>query len=111
MTVHGLFEVTAGSHTFYFLLNQIYGDWIVFNVQLTVLFIPTAYGTVEPIAAADGDPDQSEPRSGRITSTDLAAERAESGAANLARMEREMADMRSRLERLEAELAAEREGR
>jgi hypothetical protein len=112
VTVHGLFELSApGTRTFHFVANSITGYWDIYNVQLTVVYFPTAYGFVDPTAMYNGSPDAVTPQKGGMTEADLAAERVESEAANRARMEREVAEMRARLDRLEAELAAEREGR
>ena len=48
ISVHGLFSVNAGPTTVYFLGQMISGDIRVCDMQLTVVFFPTAYGPVEP---------------------------------------------------------------
>jgi hypothetical protein len=113
VSVHGLFEVTtAGSHTFYLIASEVAGNISVGDIQLTTVYFPTAYGTVTPtVVTAGASDDASAPRTGGLTPSELAAERAGSEAANNARIERELAAMRERLGRLETELAAEREGR
>jgi len=111
VTVHGLFQVGSGSHTFYFLARESSGDHTVNDRQLTLVYLPTAYGTVTPtFAAGPSVPDDQVPRRGALTQAELAVERAESKAFNDARVARELDDMRTRIERLEAELAAERAG-
>ncbi|UCF05527.1 MAG: hypothetical protein JSV33_00380 [bacterium] len=100
VTVHGLFEVAAaGSYTYYFLGREGAGSLEADQIQFTLLFIPTAYGTIEPTAMAmsGGSP---VPRA-RGASADNAAERTESIAFNEARIEREIAEMRARLAELE----------
>lgn len=47
VTAHGLFEVSNGSNTFYLLGEKWSGDFAAGEIQLTCLFIPTAYGTIE----------------------------------------------------------------
>ena len=112
VTVQALFEVsTSGTHTFYFAADKHLGIWSVGQSNLTVVYLPTAYGTVNSAIASDGTPNAAAPKSGGMTAADLATERVDSEAANRARIEREMNEMRERLERLEEELAAEREGR
>ena len=111
-TVHGLFEVTAGAHTFYLVGREYSGAWTANDVQFSLMFFPTMYGTVEPtLVAGDAPDDASAPQRGALTASEIASERAQSEADNSARIERELSEMRERLERLEAELAAERAGR
>jgi hypothetical protein len=110
VTVHGVFEVpSAGSYTYYFISQEFEGIWRMTEGNLSLVFFPTAYGTVRPAAVADGISDS--PRTGGLTAAEIAAERLESEAANRARVDRELAEMREQLRRLEMELAAERDGR
>jgi hypothetical protein len=103
VSCNGLFEVAAaGTHTFYLLGQEISGTFSCYDVQLTLVFIPTAYGDINPTAAGvhafertDGAP---------ITDDDIARERAEAAALHAARMERELEDIRARLADLEREL-------
>ncbi len=108
ITVHGLFEVTAGTSSYYFLANKASeeeGSVYCLDIQLTLLYIPTRYGTVEPTLAGGRDvPDADAPEK-IVTASDISSERLASIEANNARMERELADMRARLETLQAELA------
>ena len=58
ISVQGLFDVnTAGSYTYYFLGKS--GDYhdviTVYNVQLTLIYFPRAYGTVSPLVYGPGD--------------------------------------------------------
>lgn len=69
MTVHGLFQVSAGSHTFYLRGVEYNGSWSVSSTQLSLAFFPTAYGTVDtnveaaaPGGAGSGGPDGAAPR-------------------------------------------------
>jgi hypothetical protein len=55
-TVQGVFPVTAGSTTFYLIGREDNGTGVADNALLTVLYFPTAYGTVTapPLAAGAG---------------------------------------------------------
>jgi len=46
VTVHGLFAVTPGTHRAYATAHISNGSYQVSDVQLTLLYIPTAYGTI-----------------------------------------------------------------
>ncbi len=109
-TVHSVFDVpSAGSYTYY--LN-VQGDIDLVSldasdIALTLIYIPTAYGTVVPVSSdlPRGVSDEDVPaRSGR-TMQEIEAERRESIAANDARIAEELAALRARVERLEREAA------
>jgi hypothetical protein len=54
LTVSGLFPVSAGAQTFY-LLGQSFGSGTTQQVekaQLTLMYIPSAYGTIQATAAS-----------------------------------------------------------
>ena len=55
VTVHGLFRVDEGDNTFYMGGYRREGAWIseALDVQLTLLYFPTAYGVVDPTLADD----------------------------------------------------------
>jgi len=46
-TAQGLFQVNAGSNTFHMNAQELYGEVWVGSRQLTVMFFPTAYGSVD----------------------------------------------------------------
>jgi len=54
VTVHGLFSTPGGPDTFYFLGDETWGDFIMSHLQLTLIYFPTAHGTVVSTAAASG---------------------------------------------------------
>ncbi|MFH1501884.1 MAG: hypothetical protein ABIG03_02425 [Candidatus Eisenbacteria bacterium] len=109
VTVHGLFETPGGSDVFYFLADLVIGDWTVSDRKLSLIYIPTAYGTVTPtMLAPAGDPETDVPEAGRpLTEADLAFEHSESIAANQARIDAELAAMRTEMAELKAELRAQ----
>ena len=47
VSVSGLFEVSNGNRTFYFLAQEEFGQWAVESRQLTVMYFPSSYGTVD----------------------------------------------------------------
>ena len=114
---HGLFAVSAGSHTFYLVgekTNSSSANAEAFDVQFTLAYFSTAYGTVVStnFNAADGDGDRAV-RSDRETAQvmrsgmsteEIAAEQAQSVADNQARLERELAELRARFDALQIEL-------
>jgi hypothetical protein len=113
VSAHGLFAATAGSHTFYFVMDKLTssGSYTVQDTQLTLVFLPTAYGTVTPSLAQPltlaGLDDESLDRP-EWSPAEAAAEQAESVAFNQARVERELADMKARIAELERTLAEQR---
>lgn len=53
ISVHGLFQVAAGTHTFFLLGDEAFGNLSVDDLSLSLLFVPSSYGTVTP-TLADG---------------------------------------------------------
>ena len=113
VTPHGLFSVSAGAHTFFFLgqkTNSTAADAQAFDVQFTLAYFATAYGTVTTAAAspavsvAGSGGDEAAPLRAAMNLADIQAERAESIAANQARLQRELTEMRVKFEALQKEL-------
>jgi hypothetical protein len=106
VSAHAIFTVSAGSNTFYFVGREIGGSSSAYDTQLSVIFIPTEYGTIEtPSAlAAQNAPDETAAVRGPLTQSDIATERAEARAANEARLQRELEEIRQRLEDIESEM-------
>jgi len=101
ITCHGLFqESVSGMHTYYLLGRLNTGDIDIYDVQLTCIYIPTAYGTVDPTLAGGTGTDADATVRPVLSASDVAAERAASEEANLARIERELAELRGQLEAL-----------
>ncbi len=104
VTVQCLFPAGAGSQTYYFLGYPISGSFYCYDFQLTLLFIPTSYGVV---AASSGTatPGAAETVAGpSLSPAGVASARSESEAANAARIERELAEMRAQLEAVKSRL-------
>jgi len=104
-TVHGLFEVTPGSHTFYLLAEEGMGNWVAHDMQLTLIYFRSAYGTVTPTKSGGPDiPDDQTPQVPAMTQADIAAEQAQARAFGIARIERELAAVRAELEALKRDM-------
>ncbi|MGD9140317.1 MAG: hypothetical protein PVJ42_02130 [bacterium] len=102
VTVQSIIATSTGSDTFYLVGEVFTGSFSVYEAQLSVIYFPTNYGTVDP--PAPGGPTAPENQTGTalpLTEVEEEAERQESEAANRARIEEEMAEMRARLEELE----------
>lgn len=112
VTVHGVFPVNAGTRTFYLVGDQNSTGHTVtaLDPTLSLIFVPTSYGTVTGSRGLPGElPDERAPHQfGGLSIDQVLTERALSEQANQDRIDRELADMRERMARLERELAAER---
>jgi hypothetical protein len=95
-----LFTVSAGTHTFYMLGRGGAGTVNAYDVNLVAVFIPSAYGTVSPTLTSTSDGIE-EGTTRAMSSSDIAAERAESIAFNEARIARELEEMRAKIAELE----------
>jgi hypothetical protein len=107
-TVQWLFEVdSAGTHSFYFLAYEHVGTWAVYQRNMTLVYVPSAYGTVSStVAAPPSNPEEATALPGRaLTEADIAAERAESMAFNNARIERELARMEAQIAELRTSMS------
>jgi hypothetical protein len=97
---HELFTVgSAATYTFYYLAEEIVGTWSVDKTVMTLVYIPTAYGTVA-LAGREGDDDA---EGAPLTPADIAAEQAEARDFNLARVESELAEIRAEVEAMKVE--------
>jgi len=110
---HGLFEVgSAGTYTYYFLgdLYDAGASITAWDSQLTLVYIPTSYGTVTSTLISDGNASE-DPTSARPgkTPVQIAAERTASIADNNARIQRELDRMQAEIEELKRELKKSRD--
>lgn len=107
-SVHGLFEeVSAGTYTFYMLGYAYSGLCTCFERQLSLVYIPTAYGTFDPMLAA-GSSGEEKTVGPALTAGEIALQRASGETANAARIERELAAMKERLAAVEQEIRNEK---
>lgn len=109
VVAHGLFQVTAGTPTFFLNARRFTGtNATFFDAQLTLIYFPTAYGTVQsngalPAAGAEGN--ASTPTRSSLSAAEIEAERAQSIEANLDRMEAELKAQQAELEVIRAQLS------
>jgi hypothetical protein len=109
-SVHGLFyEASAGTFTYYLLGYAATGSCLCYELQLTLLFVPTAYGAFDPMLASAA-PGGEKTVGKTLTAAEVAAQRASSEAANAARMRGEIDAMKERLAELETALKKTRLG-
>ncbi len=106
VTVQGIFQVSYGSNTIYFLADEVTGGWSVGHRKLSLVFIPSAYGTVSSTPPGDViDPETQARETGSpMTDADVALEQSESIAANQARVDAELAAMRAEMAEIRAQL-------
>jgi len=106
ITAHGLFEVSAGSNTFYLLGRSATASAPMFALdkQLSLIYIPTSYGTVTPTLASGALADSDVPTDEGLSAGDISSERVASIEANNTRIEHELAEMRAKIEALQTEL-------
>ncbi|MBD3349507.1 MAG: hypothetical protein GF400_09995 [Candidatus Eisenbacteria bacterium] len=105
----GIFETIGGPDAFYFVGDDVIGEWTVAERSLTLLFVPTNYGTVSRARYGESiDPETETRPAGRaLTAADEALERAESVAANQVRIDAEIAALKAQLEELRAHVDTE----
>jgi hypothetical protein len=115
-SAHGLFAVdSAGTFTYYFNANRSTGgaggSATMFDLQLTLVYSPTAYGPTVP-NLPDGnsltDGGLAEDNAGEVspplTDAEIAAEQAEAAAFHQARLEQELAQMQAQMAEMQAHL-------
>jgi hypothetical protein len=101
-----MFEVpSAGAYTYYYLGYEFSGDVTVADMQFNLVYFPTAYGTVDsvppPVSAPDGD---GSVRLDGLTPMGSDTKRAETEALNVARLERELATMKAKIEAMQQQI-------
>ncbi|MEM1329113.1 MAG: hypothetical protein AAGG07_00990 [Planctomycetota bacterium] len=108
---HRVFQVSAGSTTIYATASATGGGdgTDVVDRRLTLMFFPTSYGTVagRPTLARTIDDEATLPGP-PMSSASIEAEKAASVAANVARIEAELAAMKAQVEAINAERAKNR---
>lgn len=108
VTVHGLFSVANGPNAFRLLMETLSSGVSVGNTQLSLVYLPTAYGTVSPITSPAAAVAAGEHGAGEGA---VAADLAAAEAVTAERLRLEVETMARRLRELEALLAEQDEGR
>jgi len=106
VTVHGLFEVSsAGDHTFYFLGSEHIAsgtdNWVQ-DIQFSLVYFPTAYGTVTSMSfggQAQASTDDSAKRPGLIQQ-EIDQEKTEADIFNTARIQNELDALQRKIDSL-----------
>jgi hypothetical protein len=105
VSLTAVFQVSAGVNTFYFDARANSGAGTLFNRGITLLYVPTAYGSFIAPLTASGEVDlKGAPTGGPLTASETAATTAASGAANADRVQRELDAMKDRVAKLEAQM-------
>lgn len=82
---------------------------MAYDRSLTLVFLPTAYGTVEP-PLAGGHPRASDDAAtlrGGLSDAEIAAEQADTDAFRIARLEHELAEMRAEFKAMKEEFGVQ----
>lgn len=106
-TCHGLYyNPYGGTYTYYMLGQRMAGTYTCFENQLTLLYIPTAYGGVQPtLASAAGTGEKT--IGVALTAADVAAQKTVSEAANAARIRKELDELRAEVDAMKAKLGTQ----
>jgi hypothetical protein len=107
VTPQAIFPVSAGSNTFYLLgdQNHIGSFASVSDIQISALFVATAYGSV---ARLPGTPNDDQARGlAPLTPSDIIREQNAALRADLDRQQRELDAMRAEMDRLRREIERE----
>jgi hypothetical protein len=112
VTCHGVFEVSEGANTFYFVGCKLAGTWTDFDsIQMSAVYIPSAYGDIYPLVPAQVAPvglwgqESTEGRDGLQTET--AAATSDLDTANRNRVDRELAELRAEIAELGRQIAGD----
>ena len=101
-----MFEVpSAGPYTYYYLAYEYSGSVTVADMQFNLVYFPTAYGTVDPVPppvkALEGD---GSILLGTSIQMDDDTTRAQTEAFEVARLKRELAVMKARIEAMQQQI-------
>ncbi|MCX5752737.1 MAG: hypothetical protein NTW97_03715 [Candidatus Krumholzibacteria bacterium] len=103
-TCHGLYyNPYSGTYTYYLLGVRGDGAYTCYENQLSLIYLPTAYGTVQPTLAAARSTGQKK-MGAVMTSANVAAQKTASEAANAERIRRELDELRAEIDAMKAKL-------
>ncbi|MEM8600583.1 MAG: hypothetical protein AAGF99_11740 [Bacteroidota bacterium] len=106
ITPQGIFQVSAGSNTFYFVGRETGGNSTLADLNLTLVFLPTTYGIATSNIVGD-ESDEATVRQPQSAS-EIAAEQAASLRYVAEQQQAELDAMRAQLDALQAEVRARR---
>jgi len=101
---------TAGVYTYYMVGFELTGSISIADMQFNLVYFPTAYGTVDPVPA----PVSSRVGDGSVYFDGPISEvvdggRAESEPVDIARLERELAKMKARIEQIQQQIESSKD--
>ena len=103
-TCHGLYyQPSAGTYAYYLLGQEVSGAYTCYENQLSLIYLPTMYGSVYPTLASTAGTDE-KTMGASLTAADVAAQKAASEADNAARMRRELDELRAEVAAMKAKL-------
>lgn len=108
--LNSVFAASMGQPlTIYIIAEEISGNVRLEDFSLTLLYVPTAYGTVDLALAGGegGDPDAGGALEAPLTRSEIDAERAESQRWNSERIQREIAEMRDEIAEMQRRMEEE----
>jgi hypothetical protein len=101
-----VWPVTAGSHQFHLLAQRVgaANGAVLNDPTITLLYVATAYGTVSGNGAV---PDGGEGRTGGLSGAEIDAEQREAAEFDRARVQRELDEIRARLDDMQDRLVSD----
>lgn len=103
-TCHGLYyQPSAGTYTYYLLGQEGSGAYACYENQLSLIYLPTMYGSVYPTLADAAGTDE-KAMGAALTAADVAAQKAASEADNARRMRSELDELRAEVDAMKAKL-------
>lgn len=102
LTCQAVFRVKKGPNTFHFVAQRIASLWSATWPALTLVYLPTAYGTVT--TPYDQEPDQAAASTAGSTGSDPDSKVTNAQPLDRARIERELAEVKTKVAQLEAML-------
>jgi hypothetical protein len=102
ITPHGIFSVSQGSNSFYLISRHIGSGASAWEGELSLIFVPTAYGSVTGTAVEGGEP-LGEEAVQTIPDDEGSASPGVEPAPSTAELLQELSDLRARIEELEKE--------
>ncbi len=109
IAVHGVYPVTAGTHTFYFLArhdpdtggNLNTASFSTFDMKLTLLFVPKGYGTVtSSLQSGENEVGGTSQERGGTSGAATLRETSDASAGRASRLEAEVEALRAEVEAL-----------
>ncbi len=103
-TCHGLYyQPSAGTYTYYLLGQEGSGAYACYENQLSLIYLPTMYGSVYPTLADAAGTDE-KAMGAALTAADVAAQKAASEADNARRMRSELDELRAEVDAMKTKL-------